>query len=151
LVDTISIRGENAFKIRYQPKRTEVLAFQGYLYIDTDTYAVLGATLKSTQKINVNFINGISTNWNMIIPTKIHFTQKICNGNRNDSFFKKETSKSIIAKRSVDYSEYQFNKPLEDKVFKRKEEEYDDKFVEKDDAYWVKARPDSLSKSNRIY
>ena len=56
LVDTISIRGENAFKIRYLPKRTEVLAFQGYLYIDTDSYAVLGATLKSTQKINVNFI-----------------------------------------------------------------------------------------------
>jgi hypothetical protein len=66
-------------------------------------------------------------------------------------FSKKKTSKSIIAKRSVDYSEYQFNKPLEDKIFKRTEEEYDDKFVEKDDAYWVKARPDSLSKSNRIY
>ena len=32
LIDTISIRGENAFKIRYQPTRTEGLAFQG-IYI----------------------------------------------------------------------------------------------------------------------
>ncbi len=49
LVDTISIRGEKAFQIRYQPKRKDVLAFQGNLYIDTDSYAVLGATLRSTQ------------------------------------------------------------------------------------------------------
>ncbi len=61
LVDTISIRGEKAFQIRYQPKRKDVLAFQGNLYIDTDTYAVLGATLKSTQKINVNFVNSVYT------------------------------------------------------------------------------------------
>ena len=36
LTDTVSIRGEQAYKIRYQPRRSEVLAFQGYLYIDTD-------------------------------------------------------------------------------------------------------------------
>jgi hypothetical protein len=28
LVDTISIRGEKAFQIRYQPKRKDVLAFR---------------------------------------------------------------------------------------------------------------------------
>jgi hypothetical protein len=66
----------------------------------------------------------------------------------NDPFFQKENLKEHYCQRS-DYSEYQFNKPLEDKVFKRKEEEYDDKFVDKDDAYWVKARPDSLSKANK--
>jgi hypothetical protein len=81
LVDTISIRGEKAFKIRYQPKRTEVLAFQGYLYIDTDTYAVLGAILKSTQKINVNFINGISTELEYDNPTKTHSYPENCHGN----------------------------------------------------------------------
>ncbi|WEK68696.1 MAG: DUF5686 family protein [Candidatus Chryseobacterium colombiense] len=150
LVDTISIRGEKAFKIRYQPKRTEVLAFQGYLYIDTDTYAVLGAILKSTQKINVNFINGISTELEYDNPDENTFLpRKFVTEIEMTPFSKKKTSKSIIAKRSVDYSEYQFNKPLEDKVFKRKEEEYDDKFVDKDDAYWLKARPDSLSKSEQ--
>ena len=59
-MDTITIRGEKAFQIRYQPKRKDILAF-GNLYIDTDTYAVLGATLKSTQKINVNFVNSVYT------------------------------------------------------------------------------------------
>lgn len=150
LIDTISIRGENAFKIRYLPKRTEVLAFQGYLYIDTDSYAVLGATLKSTQKINVNFINGISTELEYDNPDENTFLpRKVITEIEMTPFSKKKSAKSIVAKRSVDYSDYGFNKPLEDRVFKRTEEEYSDQFVEKDDAYWVQARPDSLSKSEQ--
>ncbi|WP_370896627.1 DUF5686 family protein [Chryseobacterium gossypii] len=150
LIDTVSIRGENAYKIRYQPKRTEVLAFQGYLFIDTDSYAVLEATLKSTQKINVNFINGISTELEYDNPDENTFLPKrFVTEIEMTPFSKKKTAKSIIAKRTVDYSEYEFNKPLDAKVFTRKPEEYDDKFVEKDDAYWVKARPDSLSKSEQ--
>ncbi|KFF30102.1 hypothetical protein IQ37_02775 [Chryseobacterium piperi] len=150
LIDTISMRGENAYKIRYQPKRTDILAFQGYLYIDTDTYAVLGATLKSTQKMNVNFVNGISTELEYDNPDENTFLpKKFVTEVEITPFSKRKTAKSIIAKRSVDYSEYQFNKPLEASVFTRKEEEYDNKFVDKDDAYWIKARPDSLSKSEQ--
>ncbi|MBT2621321.1 DUF5686 family protein [Chryseobacterium sp. ISL-6] len=150
LVDTLSVRGENAYKIRYQPKRTDILAFQGYLYIDTDTYAVIGATLKSTQKMNVNFVNGISTELEYDNPDENTFLpKKFVTEVEITPFSKKKTSKSIIAKRSVDYSDYVFNKPLAASVFTRREEEYDNKFVDKDEAYWTKARPDSLSKSEQ--
>lgn len=150
LVDTISVRGQDAYKIRYLPKRTEVLAFQGYLYIDTNSYAVLGATLKSTNKINVNFINAISTELEYDNPDDQTFLpKKFVTEIEMTPFSKKKTSKSIVAKRSVDYSDYEFNKPLEASVFTRKEEEYDNKFVDKDDAYWAQARPDSLSKAEQ--
>ncbi|WP_439480824.1 DUF5686 family protein [Chryseobacterium aquaticum] len=150
LIDTISVRGEDAYKIRYQPRRTEVLAFQGYLYISTDSYAVLGATLKSTSKINVNFINSISTELEYDNPDPETFLpKKFVTEIELTPFSKKKSAKSIIAKRSVDYSEYQFNKPLEASIFTRKEEEYDAKFVDKTDDFWVKARPDSLSKSEQ--
>ncbi|MFL9835580.1 DUF5686 family protein [Chryseobacterium terrae] len=150
LTDTVSIRGEQAYKIRYQPRRTEVLAFQGYLYIDTDSYAVLEATLKSTNKINVNFINSISTELEYDNPDDETFLpKKYVTEIEMTPFSKKKTAKSIIAKRSVDYSEYDFNKPLADSIFTRKKEEYDDRFVDKDDAFWVKARPDSLSKEEK--
>jgi len=150
LIDTVSIRGENAYKIRYQPRRTEVLAFQGYLYIDTDSYAVLSATLKSTNKINVNFINAISTELEYDNPDDETFLpKKFITEIEMTPFSKKKTAKGIVAKRTVDYSEYDFNKPLADEVFTRKEEEYDDDFVDKDDAFWVKARPDSLSKTEQ--
>ena len=150
LIDTISVRGEEAYKIRYQPRRTEVLAFQGYLYISTDSYAVLGATLKSTSKINVNFINSISTELEYDNPDPETFLpKKFVTEIELTPFSKKKSAKSIIAKRSVDYSEYEFNKPLEASVFTRKEEEYDAAFVDKTDDFWVKARPDSLSKSEQ--
>ncbi|BAP29727.1 uncharacterized protein CHSO_0690 [Chryseobacterium sp. StRB126] len=150
LVDTISIRGEKAFQIRYQPKRKDVLAFQGNLYIDTDTYAVLGATLRSTQKINVNFVNSVYTQLEYDNPDETTFLpKKLVTEVEMSPFSKKKGSKSIIARKSVDYSDYQFNTPLDPKVFKRKEEEYEDKFTDKDDAYWVKARPDTLSKSEQ--
>lgn len=150
LVDTISIRGEDAYKIRYMPRRTEVLAFQGYLYIDTDSYAVLGATLKSTNKINVNFINAISTELEYDNPDDETFLpKKFVTEIEMTPFSKKKTAKSIIARRSVDYSDYDFNKPLADSVFTRKKEEYDDRFVDKDEAFWSNARPDSLSKQEQ--
>lgn len=150
LIDTVSVRGEDAYKIRYQPRRTEVLAFQGYLYISTDSYAVLGATLKSTSKINVNFINSISTELEYDNPDPETFLpKKFVTEIELTPFSKKKSAKSIIAKRSVDYSEYEFNKPLEASIFTRKEEEYDAKFVDKTDDFWVKARPDSLSKSEQ--
>nr|WP_314494830.1 DUF5686 family protein [uncultured Chryseobacterium sp.] len=150
LIDTISVRGEQAYKIRYQPRRTEVLAFQGYLYIDTDSYAVLGATLKSTNKINVNFINAISTELEYDNPDEETFLpKKFITEIEMTPFSKKKTAKGLVAKRTVDYSEYDFNKPLADSIFTRKEEEYDAKFVDKDDSYWVKARPDSLSKAEQ--
>lgn len=150
LVDTIAIHGEKAFHIRYQPKRKDILAFQGNLYIDTDTYAVIGATLKSTQKINVNFVNSVSTQLEYDNPDETTFLpKKLVTEFEISPFSKKKGSKSIIAKRSVDYSNYEFNKPLDPTVFKRKEEEYEDEFVKKDDAYWTKARPDTLSKSEQ--
>ena len=150
LTDTVSIRGEQAYKIRYQPRRSEVLAFQGYLYIDTDSYAVLEATLKSTNKINVNFINAISTELEYDNPDDETFLpKKYVTEIEMTPFSKKKTAKSIIAKRSVDYSDYDFNKPLADTVFTRRKEEYDDRFVDKDDAFWVKARPDSLSEEEK--
>ncbi len=150
LIDTVSVRGEQAYKIRYQPRRTEVLAFQGYLFIDTDSYAVLGATLKSTNKINVNFINAISTELEYDNPDDETFLpKKFITEIEMTPFSKKKTAKGLVAKRTVEYSEYEFNKPLDNSVFTRKEEEYDAEFVDKDDAYWVKARPDSLSKSEQ--
>ena len=150
LIDTVSVRGERAYKIRYLPKRTEVLAFQGYLFIDTDTYAVLGATLKSTKKINVNFINGISTELEYDNPDDETFLpRKFVTEIEMTPFSKNKSSKSLVAKRSVDYSNYEFNIPLNDADFARRKEEYDDKYVDKDEAYWVEARPDSLSKTEQ--
>ena len=150
LSDTISVSGNRAYRIRYEPRRKDVLAFQGYLYIDTETYAVLGATLKSTSKISVNFINSIYTELEYSNPDDETFLpKKLVTQIELTPFSKKKNSKSLLAKRSVDYSNYQFNQPLADDIFIRKEEEYNADFVEKNDEFWTNARPDSLSKQEK--
>jgi hypothetical protein len=76
-----------------------------------------GATLKSTQKINVNFVNSVYTQLEYDNPDETTFLpKKIVTEVEMSPFSKKKGSKSIIAKRSVDYSNYQFNKPLDPKV-----------------------------------
>lgn len=150
LMDTISIRGEKAYRIKYQPKRSDVLAFEGYLYIDTDSYAVLEATLKSTKKINVNFINGIATHLEFDNPDDNTFLPlKTVTQIEMSPFSKSKKSKGLSAIRSVNYMDYEFNKPIDPSIFVKKEEELSDAFVTKDDSYWVKARPDSLSRSEQ--
>ena len=51
------INGTDAYRIRYSPKRKEVLSIFGVIYIAKETYAVVSATIKSSKNINVNFVN----------------------------------------------------------------------------------------------
>lgn len=54
LIEEFSIKGEACYRIQYEPKRSDVLAFRGFLYISKATFAVVKATLRSTKKMNVN-------------------------------------------------------------------------------------------------
>lgn len=150
LMDTVSVRGEKAYRIRYQPRRTEVLAFQGYLFIGIESYAVLSATLKSTNKINVNFVNSISTELEYGNPDEVTFLpKKTITEIEITPFSKKKKAQGVLAKRSVDYSDYVFNTKVNDAVFVEKEEELTESFTAKEEAFWVKARPDSLNKNEQ--
>ncbi|MBW8358858.1 MAG: carboxypeptidase-like regulatory domain-containing protein [Weeksellaceae bacterium] len=150
LMDTISVNGQEVFRIRYEPKRSDVLAFQGQLYISTDHYAVTQATLRSTKKMNVNFVNGIFTELEYDNPDENTFLPKKYRTSLDLSpFSKNKTAKSLVATRSVDYSEYIFNPPLTDADFEARESEMTEDFVKKDDAYWQSARTDSLSQKEK--
>ncbi len=150
LTDTIMVNGTQSFQIRYEPKRKDVLAFQGYLYISTDHYAVVQATLRSTKKMNVNFVNGIFTQLEFDNPDEETFLPtKIKTAIDLSPFSKNKTAKSLAAIRTVDFSDYQFNPPLTEKDFELRESEMTAEFVKKDDAFWQAARTDSLSQTEK--
>lgn len=150
LMDTLTVNGEDSFRIKYQPKRKDVLAFQGYLYISSKNYAVVKASLKSTKKMNVNFINGVSTDLefdnsadNTYLIKKLRTTVEL------SPFSKKRDSKSIVASRYVEYDDYRFNIPISEETFIEKEEELTEAFVLKDDSYWKMMRKDSLDRKEK--
>lgn len=149
LIEDFLVKGEDCYRIQYEPKRKDVLAFRGFLYISKDTYAVVKATLRSTKKMNINFVNGVVTDLEYDNPdsetflpsrTYTEFDLALTSKNRN--------SKGMVAKRTVNFTHYEFNKPIEAKIFDNKEEA-NVKTLAKDETFWENARVDSLSRTEQ--
>lgn len=145
-----TMNGVPVFKIHYQPRRKDVLGFQGFLYISKEKYAVMKASLKSTQKMNVNFVNGIEAEIEYDNPDDETFLPKRMFTRLDISpFSKSKSAKALTGYRTVNYSDYRFNAPIEDRLFETKEEELSSEFTKKDDAFWENHRPEQLSESEK--
>ena len=143
-----SVNGTESYRIRYAPKRKDVLSIYGVIYISKENYAVVSATLKSTKEINVNFVNSFyyelefdNPNDSIFLPKKNY--QEI----QMSIFGKKEKSKSIIAKKTVIFSDYLFDQNLSDDVFEAKQSFLSDSEFIKDDDFWKEHRKEELSKT----
>lgn len=148
LIDEKSFNGESCFHIKYFPKRAETLAFQGDLYISKEKYAVVKATLRSTKKMNVNFVNGIFTELEYEAPDDETFLPKKNSTELNLSIFtKSKNEKGIIGKRTVSYRNYLFDQNIDEEIFDQKSPPVDLSKLQKDDLFWQKERKDSLSKT----
>lgn len=150
LTDSLSINGIDSYLIRYAPKRKETLAFQGNLYISKDTYNVVKATLKSTNKINVNFVNGIymeleydSPNDTVFLPHRTYTELEM------SIFNKKKDAKGVLFKRTDLYSDYLFNQNFADSFLTDKDQTLSDTNLTKPDEYWEKERAEPLQESEK--
>lgn len=148
ITDTIHYRSQKAFVIQFEPRIKETLAFTGSLYISTDEYSVLRATLRSPAKMGVNFVNGVFTvieydnpDKNTFLPQKLSTSIELSPFSKN----KKNNRKSFIVTRSVSYNQYQFNIPLTEDQLTEKEEEQHKNFYTQSDDFWNQNRHDSLS------
>ena len=142
------VNGTECYRIRYSPKRKEVLSIFGVVYIAKETYAVVRATIKSSKNINVNFVNNFYNELEYDNPNDSTFLPK-----RNyqeiqlSVFGKKEKSKSIIAKKTVVFSDYLFNQNLSDDLFDHKISSITDAEFQKDDQFWLDNRKEKLSRT----
>ncbi|SFI37973.1 DUF5686 family protein [Halpernia frigidisoli] len=145
LIDTISVRGEDCYHIKYFPRRTDVLAFIGDLYISKDAYAVVKVSLKSSKNMNVNFVNGVFTELEFDNPDEKTFIPL-----KNTTEFdlslisKNKDSNGMLARRTVDYSDYEFNKEINPTVFQNETPKTTQEITKTDD-FWEQNRSDSLN------
>lgn len=150
LLGETQMNGTATYKIRYEPRRTDMLGFQGYLYIAKDQYAVAKATMKSTKKMSVNFVNGIECEVEYDNPDDETFLlTRMFTSLDLSPFSKSKNAKALTAYRTVSYSNYELNKPLEDGVFETRAEELAADFIKKDDEFWNRERSDSLTKGEK--
>ena len=150
ITDTISVHGTEAYLIKYLPKRKETLAFQGNLYISKDTYNVVKATLKSTNKINVNFVNGIYMDLEYDSPNDTIFLPKKTYTELEMSIFnKKKDAKGVLFKRTDLYNDYLFDQNFADSFLTDKQQTLSDTNLTKPDEYWEKERDEPLQESEK--
>ena len=150
ITDSISVNGTESYVISYYPKRKEVLAFQGKLFISRDTYNVVSATLKSTNKINVNFVNGIYMEMEYDSPNDTIFLPKKTYTELEMSIFnKKKDAKGVLFKRTDIYSDYLFDQNFSDALLTDKQQTLSDNNLTKPDEYWETERDEPLLESEK--
>ncbi len=150
LMEDSYVLGTECYRIRYFPKRKDVLSIFGTIYVSKQNYAVVKATLKSSKKINVNFVNNFyneleyySPNDSIFLPRRNY--QEI----EMSVFGKKENSKGLILKKTAIFSDYLFNQNLKEDIFDNKAEALSDKTLQKDDDFWENKRKEPLSESEQ--
>lgn len=150
LADSVAVNEIETYVIKYFPRNKEILAFQGDLYISRDTYNIVKATLKSTNKINVNFVNGIyleteydSPDGSIFVPKKTYTELEM------SVLGKKKDSKSILFKRTGIFSDYLFNKNFPETFLVDKNQTLSDENLTKADEFWEKQRTEPLSETEQ--
>jgi len=148
ITDTIEVNTVKSYEIRFTPKNPEALALKGRLYISMDKYNVMKVEMETNKKININFVKGISTDLEFDNPDDSTFIPI-----RNETTIQlvtndKDKAKSIIARRTANYSDYQFDKGISDN-FLSKIIIPEDEMVAKDESYWQTNRTEPLTESDQ--
>lgn len=150
LSDSLVVDGTDSYEIKYFPKRKEVLAFQGVLYISKDTYNIVKATLKSTNKINMNFVNGIYLETEYDAPNDSVFIAKRTYSELEMSIFsKKKDAKGAVFKRTQVFSDYLFNTDFDDQHLAENNQTLSDENLKKPDEFWDKERTEPLEETEK--
>ncbi|MEC5157501.1 DUF5686 family protein [Chryseobacterium sp. MP_3.2] len=150
ITDSLSVNGTESYMIKYSPKRKEVLAFQGNLYISRDTFNVVKATLKSTTNINVNFVNGIYMELEYDSPNDTIFLPKKTYTELEMSIFnKKKDSKGVLFKKTDIFSDYLFDQNFADSFLTDQNQTLSDTDLTKPDSFWEEEREEPLLESEK--
>ena len=140
----------DCYRIRYSPKRKDVLSIYGMLYISKENYAVVRATLKSSKNLNVNFVNNFYNELDFDNPNdSIFLPKKNYQEIQMSILSKKDKSKSLVIKKNTTFSDYLFNQNLKDEVFEQKTEFLSDEQLQKDENFWEENRKTPLSESEK--
>ena len=150
LLDDQTYSGTDCYRIRYTPKRKDVLSIYGVVYISKENYAVVRATLKSSRNLNVNFVNNFYNELDFDNPNdSIFLPKKNYQEIQMSILSKKDKSKSLVIKKNTTFSDYLFNQNLSDKTFEIKTEALSDKSLQKDETFWEENREVPLSDSEK--
>ncbi len=148
IADTLEIEGEKLFKLSFQPRNENSLAFVGNLFVTTDsTYAVKQVSMRISEKINLNYVN------DLFIDQEFEKTESgsyIIKVDKISIDFDLPGKLDMYGKRTVSFKDRKYNVPRPDSIYSNLQN-----LVEEPDAnkkgeeFWEKARHMELSRSEK--
>jgi hypothetical protein len=150
VLDTVKMNHKNSFHIMFKPRRKQELTFVGEMWIHDSTYAVARVDMKAAVDANINFINDIAISleydiadgkW-VVSKDKIVLDLNVVENNMKVPGF--------FASRSSYYSDFKFNEPPPDSIFKNPVNVLMTEGVNQKPAdFWSQNRDVPLSKNER--
>jgi len=139
LHDSAVVNNKKSYRIYFFPRRNGDLAFEGFLWVRDKDFAITKIKMKIRDDINLNFVRKLSFEKEYFIKNDSIFLPKI-NSYSGDFTLtdKDEENKGLSIKKITSYSNYQFEKPLEDKFYSKKIIKIRPDQYSKDSSYWKK-------------
>lgn len=143
LMDSATIDGKWCYQIRYLPKRLGELTFRGDMWIHDSTYAVKKIEGRIAAEANLNFVKTLQVEqyFNLQDTNWVLKKQKIF-----ADFELMEQLFGVFGRRTSIRENIVVNKERGNEFYNKSRVELDEDALEKDSAFWLKRRPESLSK-----
>lgn len=150
IADTLEIDGEKFFKLSFQPRNENNLAFVGNLFVTTDsTYAVKKVSMRISKKINLNYVEDLfidqefekteSGSW-VIQTDKISIDFNLLS----------KDGLGMFGKRTVSFKDRKYNIKREDEIYAGVENVIqEDEVTQQGEEFWTEARHMDLSRSEQ--
>ena len=150
IADTLEIEGEKFFKLSFQPRNENNLAFVGNLFITTDSsYAVKKVSMRVSKKINLNYVEDLFIDQEF---EKTEFGSWIIKQDKISIDFNllSKDGLGMFGKRTVSFKDRKFNIKRDEKIYAGVENIIqDDETTTRTDEFWQKARHMELSRSEK--
>ncbi|MDB5118546.1 MAG: hypothetical protein JWQ79_4038 [Mucilaginibacter sp.] len=146
ITDTIRSGKDTLVELSFVARNKGDLLFEGHLLVTLNgTYAVTSCELTVNSHININFLRSLKVNLDFQKqPSGRYFLIK--SDAKADFGILKNKGFGVTGERTIYYSNYLIDQPLDQAFYQGKSEQVLPDFSQPATAYWAKQRPDTLPK-----
>ncbi len=148
LEDSVIIDNNRCYQIRFVPKWKEDLAFSGTMYIHDTTWAVKKINYRINNEINLNYVKDFSVSQEFL-RIQNTWLQKKMETIATISPLKRKKSQEFMIHRVTSYRDFTINNSEEIKKNYDAIKTTKTIDLQKENAFWLTARHDSLTKKEK--
>ncbi|MFD2568762.1 DUF5686 and carboxypeptidase-like regulatory domain-containing protein [Pseudotenacibaculum haliotis] len=149
LADSAFIDNKWCYNIIYYPRRKNELTFKGDFWVNDSTFAIKEINMQASKNANINWVKDIYIEQEFDILNDSIFLLKRDYFLSDFALNKREKSRGLYGKRTTLYTNYEFDKKLDEKFYEKKQYNFDDTVYNQPDEFWEDNRLEKLNKDEQ--